>query len=206
MPLALRRQLQYVERRIASTKKEIEELKQRALEQPRLFGDPATALEALQHYREYLEKVAKDIQLSLIVSQKSKLVQGSFKKVLARKTAASEIFYDRLFTLDPNLRPLFKEDMREQRKALMSMLEMIVAGLNKFEDVVPAMEALGARHVNYKVRPEHYRTFGAALLQMLEQLLGDDFTEETRAAWVETYNVLSAAMVKLPGSSGESPS
>jgi hemoglobin-like flavoprotein len=41
---------------------------------------------------------------------------------------------------------------------------------------------------------------------MLEQLLGDDFTEETRAAWVETYNVLSAAMVKLPGSSGESPS
>jgi hemoglobin-like flavoprotein len=86
------------------------------------------------------------------------------------------------------------------------MLEMIVAGLNKFEDVVPAMEALGARHVNYKVRPEHYRTFGAALLQMLEQLLGDDFTEETRAAWVETYNVLSAAMVKLPGSSGESPS
>jgi cysteinyl-tRNA synthetase len=123
MPLALRRQLQYVERRIASTKKEIEELKQRASERPRLFGDPTLALEALQRYREYLENVAKDIQLSLIVSQKSKLVQRSFKKVLSRKTAASEIFYDRLFTLDPNLRPLFKEDMREQRKALMSNVD-----------------------------------------------------------------------------------
>lgn len=48
------------------------------------------------------------------------LVQGSWKKVLPISDTAAEMFYTRLFSLDPALKPLFKGDMKEQGRKLMS--------------------------------------------------------------------------------------
>jgi hemoglobin-like flavoprotein len=129
------------------------------------------------------------------------LIQQSFKKVLTVKKAAAKIFYDRLFELDPSLRPLFKGNMEKQGQAFMSMLEMVVGGLDKFDDAVPALRALGERHISYRVQPEHYIAFEAALLWTLEQVQGSDFTSETKAAWQEVYALLSNALIELPSSS-----
>lgn len=204
MAKTFHRQLQSIERKIARIDKDMLELGQRASDRPDLFGDCQPALVSLKRYRDYLAEVAKDMRDQIVVTQRSRLVQRSFKKILNRKTAAGEVFYDHLFALDPNLRALFKQDMREQRQALFAMLEMIVDGLSHFDDIVPTLEALAARHMDYCVRPEHYDTFGKALLLTLEEMLGEDFTEETRAAWTETYNVLAVAMIKLPPSGWES--
>lgn len=134
------------------------------------------------------------------------LIQQSFKKVLSVKMAAAKIFYDRLFALDPGLRPLFKGNMQKQGQAFMSMLEMVVGGLDKFDEAVPALQALGERHISYRVKPEHYKVFEAALLWMLEQVQGSDFTSETEAAWQEVYALLSKALIELPSrSKGASP-
>jgi hemoglobin-like flavoprotein len=204
MAKTLRRQLHSVERKIARVKTDILDLKQRASDRPDLFGDCHPALASLMRYQDYLGRVAKDMHDQIVVAQRSRLVQKSFKKVLSKKTAAGVLFYDHLFALDPNLRALFKQNMAEQRQALFAMLEMIVNGLNNFDDIVPALQDLGARHVHYCVRLQHFDTFGKALLLTLEEMLGDDFTEETRAAWTETYNVLAAAMIRLPAPGWES--
>ena len=42
------------------------------------------------------------------------LVQSSFALVAPISDQAAAIFYDKLFTKDPSLRPLFKGDMTEQ--------------------------------------------------------------------------------------------
>jgi hemoglobin-like flavoprotein len=122
------------------------------------------------------------------------LVQDSWNKVLPIADQAAQLFYNRLFELDPSLRPMFSSDMTEQRKKLMQMITVAVRGLTRLEELVPAVEALGARHGGYGVTEAHYATVADALLWTLEQGLGAAFTEDVKAAWVETYVTLATVM------------
>lgn len=122
------------------------------------------------------------------------LVQSSFKKVAPIADAAADIFYDRLFEIAPDTRALFPEVMTDQKKKLMQMIGVAVNGLRDLDAIVPAVKDLGARHVGYNVTEAHYDSVGAALIFTLEKGLGDDFTPETKAAWVETYGLLAGVM------------
>ena len=123
------------------------------------------------------------------------LVQSSWEQVLPIADTAAQLFYSRLFEIDPSLQPMFtKTDMAEQRKKLMQMITVAVRGLENIDELLPAIEALGRRHSGYGVIDAHYETVGTALLWTLEQGLGPAFTPEVRSAWTETYTVLAAVM------------
>jgi len=122
------------------------------------------------------------------------LVQQSWKKVVPIAEQAAALFYDRLFELDPSLRPLFKSDLRSQGRKLTSMINTAVVNLTKLDTIVPAVQDLGRRHVRYGVAPSHYDTVGTALISTLEKGLGADFTPPTREAWVLAYTTLSTVM------------
>ena len=69
--------------------------------------------------------------------------------------------------------------------------------------IEPALRELAIRHVDYGVRPEHYAPVGAALIWVMERSLGDDFTDEVRAAWLAVYDALSGLMIEAAyGSAG----
>ncbi len=123
------------------------------------------------------------------------LIQSSFAKVAPIADQAATLFYGRLFEIAPEVKPLFKSDITEQGQKLMGTLAVVVQGLNALEAIVPVAEALARRHVDYGVKAAHYAPVGAALIWTLEQGLGDDFTPETRAAWVEAYTLLSSVMI-----------
>jgi nitric oxide dioxygenase len=123
-----------------------------------------------------------------------RLVQETFALVSPIAATAARLFYDRLFTLDPSLRPLFRGDIEEQGRKLMAALTLVTQGLSVPEKILPAVRALGQRHVSYGVRDEHYATVGAALLWTLEQGLGDHFTPQVRDAWAAAYSLLAAEM------------
>lgn len=122
------------------------------------------------------------------------LVQASFADVKPIAATAADLFYDRLFKLDPQLRPLFRNDMQQQGQMLMSMIGAAVNGLSNLEALAPVVRKLGARHVGYGVRDEHYAVVGAALIWTLEQGLGAKFTPEVREAWTQTYGLLADVM------------
>jgi len=122
------------------------------------------------------------------------LVQESWKQVLPIKDEAAQMFYRRLFELDPSLQPLFKGEMAEQRRKLMAMIGVAVGSLDRVDTLVPALRELGRKHGNYGVQAKDYDTVGAALLWTLEQGLGAQFTPEVRAAWTDTYGVVAATM------------
>ena len=122
------------------------------------------------------------------------LIQASFAKVLPIADTAAALFYGRLFELDPSLRPLFQGDMREQGQKLMTMLRVVVNGLHRLDQLVPAVQELGRRHAAYGVAGEHYDTVAAALLWTLRQGLGDDWTPNVEAAWVVAYTLLADTM------------
>jgi hemoglobin-like flavoprotein len=129
-----------------------------------------------------------------MTSKQIELVQTSFKTVQTISEEAARLFYRRLFEIDSSLRPMFGGDLEEQWRKLMQMLGAAVDSLNKFEEVVPAIESLGKRHASYGVRDEHYDTVAAALLWTLERGLGLAFTREVAEAWVAMYEVVTAAM------------
>ncbi len=122
------------------------------------------------------------------------LVQTTWEKVVPISDQAAALFYGRLFELDPELKPMFKSDIREQGKKLMTMITVAVRGLGDLGKLVSAVEDLGRRHVGYGVRKKDYDTVATALLWTLEKGLGPEFTPEVKEAWVETYTILATTM------------
>ncbi|HMN29219.1 MAG TPA: globin family protein [Caldilineaceae bacterium] len=122
------------------------------------------------------------------------LIQSSFAKVAPISDLAADLFYDRLFTLDPTLPHLFKGDLREQKRKLMTMLALAVNSLQRMEKLQATLRELGRRHQSYGTEPQHYDTVVAALLWTLEQGLGAEFTAEVKSAWVALYTRLAAIM------------
>jgi hemoglobin-like flavoprotein len=129
-------------------------------------------------------------------------VKSSFDRVRPIADQAGALFYERLFTIDPALRPLFKGDIAVQRRMLMDMLASAVDGLDRIETIVPAVQALGIRHKDYGVKDKDYDTVAQALLWTLEQGLGETFTPETRAAWISAYTLLATTMQQAAKSAG----
>lgn len=124
-----------------------------------------------------------------------KLVQDSFEQVAPIADQAAELFYGRLFEVAPEVKPMFTSDMSEQGKKLMTMIGVAVRGLTNLEKIVPAVQQLGVRHVEYGVKEEHFAVVGESLLWTLEQGLGDAWNDELKDAWATTYGVLSATMI-----------
>ncbi|PVZ71969.1 globin family protein [Pelagibaculum spongiae] len=126
--------------------------------------------------------------------EQKQLVQQSWEKVVPIADTAAELFYGRLFELDPSLKPLFSDDIAEQGRKLMTMIGVAVRGLDNLEALVPAVQNLGRGHVAYGVKDQHYETVGAALIWTLQQGLGEAFTPELQEAWVTVYTVLADTM------------
>ncbi|MGB0684102.1 MAG: methyl-accepting chemotaxis protein [Magnetovibrionaceae bacterium] len=123
------------------------------------------------------------------------LVRESFNKVKPIKEQAAELFYNRLFELDPSLKSMFSGDMKRQGAKLMAALSTVVNSLDRFDQVIPELERMGIRHAGYGVRADHYATVGEALLWTLEQGLGPDCTPDVKTAWVEAFNVIADTMI-----------
>ena len=122
------------------------------------------------------------------------LVQDSWEKVVPIADTAADLFYNRLFEIAPHTRQLFSGDIAEQGKKLMSILTTVVRGLQNLSALEETVWQLGRRHTLYNVKDEDYQPVAEALLWTLGQGLGDDFTEEVKAAWVEAYTILATVM------------
>jgi hemoglobin-like flavoprotein len=123
-----------------------------------------------------------------------RLVQQSFEKAAALGEKVAEIFYAELFAIDPSLRAMFKGDMKEQHKKLLSALALVVRSLHTPEKIIGPVQKLAVKHLDYGVEPIHYTYVGNALLRTLKKGLGSEFTPELCDAWVEAFRTLANVM------------
>src|SRR5215467_4286354 len=130
----------------------------------------------------------------MVTAAQKTLVQDSFATIAPIADDAAALFYRRLFEIDPSLEPMFRGDMKEQRRKLMQMLTAAVKGLDRLDQLVPVVQDLGRRHAHYGVADAHYDTVGAALLWTLEKGLGRAFTPEAKEAWAAVYGLLATTM------------
>jgi hemoglobin-like flavoprotein len=106
-----------------------------------------------------------------------------------------DIFYSKLFFDNPELRKMFPEDMEGQYRKLLDMLNTIIERLEKIDELKGDIVNMAKRHEGYGVKPEHYHLVGVALIWTLQKMLGTDWTDEVRSAWINCYASLSGTMI-----------
>ena len=127
------------------------------------------------------------------------LVQSSWHKAVPARKAIAELFYLKLFQLDPAMRDMFDADPEKQRAKFLRMTSATIRALGRLEALLPVLRVLGIRHHMCGVRDEHHVTVASALLWTLEKALRADFTPEVKSAWIKTYGVLSQTMREAGG-------
>ena len=127
------------------------------------------------------------------------LIRDSFHRLQPDVEAASELFYDRLFEIAPELRAMFLNDMTEQGMRFMSTLALIVQHLDDPQELRPYLEKLAQGHAAFGVKHEHFHPMGQALIWSMQKTLGEKFSEGATAAWQAAYDHLAHEMIALAG-------
>ncbi|SPE41319.1 hypothetical protein SBA3_4220008 [Candidatus Sulfopaludibacter sp. SbA3] len=134
---------------------------------------------------------------TLTLSERQKrLVRESFESIGEYSDSVVLLFYGRLFELAPQVRGLFKIEIREQAVKLLDMLKTVVDALDRFEELRPQLAELGRKHAGYNVQPAYYQVLVTALMWAFGQALGLEFTRETRTAWEALLGAISSVMLE----------
>ena len=127
------------------------------------------------------------------------LIRDSFHRLQPDVESASELFYDRLFEIAPELRAMFRSDMAGQGMRFMSTLGVILQHLDDPQALRPHLEHLAQGHAAYGVKPEHFHPMGQALIRTMRETIGEEFPEGAAAAWEAAYELLAREMVEMAG-------
>jgi methyl-accepting chemotaxis protein len=123
-------------------------------------------------------------------------LEESFDLVAPQGDELVRRFYERLFETAPAVKPLFERvDMEGQRQALLNMLVVLRESLRDLDDIVPDLEDLGERHVDYGAQAAHYPVVGEVLIGTMAEMAGDSWKPEYTTAWQEAYGVVQGVML-----------
>jgi hemoglobin-like flavoprotein len=127
--------------------------------------------------------------------EQKQLVRDTWRQIAPAAEATADLFYQRLFEIDPSTRELFRAtDMFAQHQKLLRTLGFAISSLDNLDLLMSMVEDLGRRHAGYGVTEAQYDSMAAALLWTLEQRLGRAWTPPVAAAWTEAYGLLAAVM------------
>jgi hemoglobin-like flavoprotein len=100
-------------------------------------------------------------------------------------------FYERLFQVAPETRPLFKNDIAAQGKSLVGMISVMIGLFNNMHmhsaTEKSTLDGLAKRHVGYGVDCKHYGVFGEVLFWTLKKVLGSECSDEVQTSWLTMY-------------------
>jgi hemoglobin-like flavoprotein len=124
-------------------------------------------------------------------------LETSFDLVAPRGTELMDAFYSRLFAAAPAVKPLFAgTDLRKQKIMLLRVLALLRRSLRDLDSIVPLLHDLGARHVAYGARPEHYPVVGTVLIAAMAEVAGDAWEPRFERAWTAAFDVVAGAMLE----------
>jgi hemoglobin-like flavoprotein len=153
-----------------------------------------------------LPALARTPAPALLTDTDKELIKDTWRLVEPLGETTADLFYRRLFELEPSYRSLFKADLTAQKRKLLAMLAFIVKSLSWVDaswrdevdpesDLFLIVLALGRRHRElYAIPDEAYATVRDTLLWTLDYGLGDAFTPEAQSAWKRVYDLVATTM------------
>jgi nitric oxide dioxygenase len=122
-------------------------------------------------------------------------LETSFDLIAPRGEELMDVFYGRLFTAAPDVRALFPSDMARQKTMLLGALVLLRKSLRNLDAIVPTLEGLGARHLAYGAKPEHYPVVGETLIGAMAEVAGDAWRPEYEEAWQNAFELVAGTML-----------
>ena len=126
-------------------------------------------------------------------------IRASFVQKEFALSQLSHRFYDRLFTAAPELRALFG-DVKQQQLAK-AVSELVHSRSSMALPVVPGGEAVlqtsehRSRPGTINISPEYLSLMRTTLLELVQEELGEHYTQNVEDAWRAAFDVLSGAML-----------
>jgi hemoglobin-like flavoprotein len=150
---------------------------------------------------------AGSAEISLTAGQK-RLIRESFRKLEPALDLVGQLFYLKLFRLDPSFRDRFGSDSKTQGRKFMAAVKLTIISLNHEDGLAPTLKLLGVRHRQLGIKVRDYRTMAKAWMWTLERSLEKGFTRETKDAWTkflaEVTHIMSGSDAALLRSVGGS--
>jgi hemoglobin-like flavoprotein len=135
-----------------------------------------------------------------------RLLQRSFARLESCAEQFGTVFYERLFIIAPEMRPLFRTDIKAQQSKFMkvigevvqlhlrAMISLPVTAQSSGEATLPGSYWSGKLHAAYGVRMEDFDKMKQALVWALANTLKDELTPEVAEAWSAAYDIVARAM------------
>jgi hemoglobin-like flavoprotein len=105
-------------------------------------------------------------------------------------------FYTLLFERHPEIRPKFPTDMERQKFHLAAALAILFRNLDNFGALEQPLMSLGAAHVGYGVKPEHYPLVREIMLESIRSVAGEAWSSQLEGAWREALSQVCSTMLK----------
>ncbi|CAE7621624.1 ngb1 [Symbiodinium sp. CCMP2592] len=136
------------------------------------------------------------------------LVQASFAHVarLGAKNVGKLLFMN-IFKVAPGAVDLFPfargeanlyrpgGNLELHALKLMETVATAVSMLRELDQLVPILEGLGLQHAGFGVQATHYDLVGIALISTLEVVLGRQFTEPVKHAFMKVWKLIKETML-----------
>lgn len=116
---------------------------------------------------------------------------------------AAAYFYGRLFAEDPQLRAMFPATMDAQRERFFGALARIAWSMDSPETLRDYLRRLGRDHRKFGVAPEHYASFGRALVATIRKFADEAWTPEAARAWTAAFDQVSETMIEAAAEDAE---
>lgn len=125
------------------------------------------------------------------------LIKESFEKAKPIADQVANKFYEFLWGDYPQSKQLFNGvNMEKQKKALINSLVFIVDNIDNGDKVIPYLEKMGVRHINYGTKDEHYSWVGNSLIKTFAHFFGDSWTVELEENWTTAYGLIANTMIQ----------
>ncbi|KAG9401752.1 hypothetical protein AC1031_007468 [Aphanomyces cochlioides] len=105
-------------------------------------------------------------------------------------------FYSSLFALAPEVKPLFRQSIIVQGKALIAIVQTVTNEANT-TNVIEKVADLAYRHNKYGVKLQYYNILGKNLLNIVKECTGSTWNEEKETAWRTVYAFMMVAMTPI---------
>lgn len=124
------------------------------------------------------------------------LVQASWSRVQEQGDQALDLFQRNLLEQRPWLTELYTGYVDQRDHMVLHTFGRAVLGMHKLDTHAALLMQIGRVNAICGVQAHHYAYFGVALIQTLEQLLGDDFfSQPLREAWSAVFGTMTRLML-----------
>ena len=123
-------------------------------------------------------------------------VKQSFEDLRPHHEPTSYDFYEALFRRAPELRDLFREDLKGQGMRFMNTLGLVLDDMEDPGRTTIDYAELGKLHTTLGVRQAHFEPMEEALMESLSNKLGEAFTQDLESAWRSAFEAFSKKLIE----------